>query len=69
MRTHPAIDTAHTALVAMDCQSGIVSIYAKPEDEFVQRASHVLRAARTADMLTAGEFTTALDAERAENPA
>jgi len=39
-------DVAHTALVAMDCQAGIVSIYAKPPEEFVERASGVLRAAR-----------------------
>ncbi|MGA3236053.1 MAG: isochorismatase family cysteine hydrolase [Bryobacteraceae bacterium] len=43
-------DAAHTALVAMDCQAGIVSIYAKPQEEFVARASSVLRAARGAGM-------------------
>lgn len=37
-------EVAHTALLAMDCQSGIVSIYAKPPEEFVERASSVLRA-------------------------
>jgi nicotinamidase-related amidase len=41
-------DIAHTAVVAMDCQAGIVSIYAKPPEEFVERASSVLRAARVA---------------------
>jgi nicotinamidase-related amidase len=45
-----SFDIAHTALVAMDCQAGIVSIYAKPPDEFVERASVVLRAARKAGM-------------------
>src|SRR5215471_3963648 len=40
----------HTALLAMDCQTGIVSIYAKPQDEFIARASSVLAAARTAGM-------------------
>jgi len=39
---------AHTAVVAMDCQAGIVSIYAKPPEEFAERASLVLRAARAA---------------------
>jgi nicotinamidase-related amidase len=43
-----AFDIAHTALLAMDCQTGIVSIYAKPQDEFLARASMVLRAARDA---------------------
>jgi nicotinamidase-related amidase len=45
-----SFDVAHTALVAMDCQAGIVSIYAKPQEEFVERVSSVLRAARTAGM-------------------
>jgi len=43
-------DVAHTAVVAMDCQAGIVSIYAKPPDEFAERASLVLQAARAAGM-------------------
>jgi nicotinamidase-related amidase len=34
----------------MDCQTGIVSIYAKPQEEFLARASSVLRAARAAGM-------------------
>ena len=32
----------------MDCQTGIVSIYAKPQAEFIERASGVLAAARSA---------------------
>src|SRR5690349_8183909 len=43
-------DIAHTAIIAMDCQAGIVSIYAKPAEEFVERAAGALRAARTAGM-------------------
>jgi nicotinamidase-related amidase len=43
-------DVAHTVLLAMDCQAGIVSIYVKPPEEFVERASSVLRAARKAGM-------------------
>jgi nicotinamidase-related amidase len=43
-------DVAHTAVVALDCQAGIVSIYAKPPEEFAERASLVLRAARAAGM-------------------
>ena len=34
----------------MDCQAGIVSIYAKPQEEFLARSSQVLRAARNAAM-------------------
>jgi nicotinamidase-related amidase len=41
---------SHTALVAMDCQAGIVSIYANPPEQFVERASSMLRAARKAAM-------------------
>lgn len=49
--SEPRFDAAHTAVVAMDCQAGIVSIYAKPPEEFVERAALVLRAARAAGML------------------
>ncbi len=50
METELRLDFAHTAVLAMDCQAGIVSIYAKPKEEFVERASSVLRVARTAGM-------------------
>jgi nicotinamidase-related amidase len=50
MGTGLLFDVAHTALIAMDCQAGIVSIYAKPQDEFIERASSVLQAARGAGM-------------------
>jgi nicotinamidase-related amidase len=50
MAVSTSFDIAHTALLAMDCQAGIVSIYAKPQEEFVARAAQVLRAARTAGM-------------------
>jgi nicotinamidase-related amidase len=43
-----SFDIAHTAVIAMDCQAGIVSIYAKPPDQFVDRISAVLTAARKA---------------------
>lgn len=49
--SEPRFDAAHTAVVAMDCQAGIVSIYAKPPQEFVERAALVLRAARAAGMV------------------
>ena len=41
---------ARTAVLAMDCQAGIVSIYAKPKEAFLERASSVLRAARLTKM-------------------
>ncbi len=41
---------SHTTVLAMDCQAGIVSFYAKPQEEFVERAASVLRAARSAAM-------------------
>jgi nicotinamidase-related amidase len=50
MGTDLLLDVAHTALVAMDCQAGIVSIYAKPQEEFIERTSSVLRAARSGGM-------------------
>lgn len=34
----------------MDCQTAIVSIYAKPQEEFLARAQRVLRASRAAGM-------------------
>jgi nicotinamidase-related amidase len=43
-------DIPRTALLAMDCQAGIVSVYAKPPEEFVERASNALRAARKKGM-------------------
>lgn len=48
MPTALTFDTAHTALLAMDCQAGIVSVYAK--DNFIERAAEVLRVARSAGM-------------------
>src|SRR5690242_19349235 len=41
---------AHTALLGMDCQAGIVSIYAKPPEPFLERCTSALRAARKAGM-------------------
>jgi nicotinamidase-related amidase len=42
-------DIPHTALLAMDCQTGIVSIYIK-DGGFIERAADVVKAARTAGM-------------------
>lgn len=45
-----SFDVKRTALLAMDCQAGIVSIYAKELEGFIERAASVARAARTAGM-------------------
>ena len=45
-----SLDFGRTAVLAMDCQAGIVSIYAKPAEEFAERAAGVLRAARKAGL-------------------
>ena len=45
-----SFEPSRTAVLAMDCQAGIVSIYAKPADDFLQRAASVLGAARRAGM-------------------
>ena len=50
METQFSFNFAHTALLAMDCQSGIVSIYAQPQEEFLSRAASVLAAARKTGM-------------------
>jgi nicotinamidase-related amidase len=51
MGNEMTLDVAHTAVLAMDCQAGIVSIFVKSPEEFVERASKVLRAARKAGIL------------------
>jgi nicotinamidase-related amidase len=43
-------DLGHTVVLALDCQTGVISIYAKPQDDFITRASNVLNAARAAGM-------------------
>lgn len=45
-----SFDVARTAILAMDCQAGVVSIYVQPPEEFLKRASGVLTAARKAGM-------------------
>lgn len=48
----PSIDPAHTAVLSMDCQAGIVSIYAKEDkDNFLSRAATVLNHARATAMM------------------
>ncbi len=50
MATEIKFDIVHTAVLAMDCQAGIVSIYAEPQEEFLARARSVLGVARKAGM-------------------
>ncbi len=48
MATPVTFYPVHTAVLGMDCQTGLVSIYAKPPESFVERCSSVLRGARKA---------------------
>src|SRR5579863_4698653 len=50
MGTDISFDIARTAILALDCQAGVVSIYVQPPEEFLKRASGVLAAARQAGM-------------------
>jgi nicotinamidase-related amidase len=43
-------DLGHTVVLTLDCQTGVISIYAKPQGDFITRASNVLDAARAAGM-------------------
>jgi nicotinamidase-related amidase len=43
-------DPSHTVVLALDCQTGVISIYAKPQGDFITRVSSVLNAARAAGM-------------------
>src|SRR5579863_742735 len=46
-----AMDPAHTAVLSMDCQTGIVAIYTKDDkDSFLNRTANVLNHARGAGM-------------------
>ena len=46
MATELSFDVAHTALLAMDCQAGLVSTYVPAPEEFMDRAAAVAKAAR-----------------------
>jgi nicotinamidase-related amidase len=50
MGTNISFEISRTAILALDCQAGVVSIYVQPSDEFLSRASRVLAAARKAGM-------------------
>jgi nicotinamidase-related amidase len=43
-----AFDPSHSVVLALDCQSGVISIYAKPQGDFITRVSNVLNSARAA---------------------
>lgn len=45
-----AFDPRRTAILALDCQTGIISVYIKPESDFVERSAKVLNSARDAGM-------------------
>jgi len=49
-RTGLALDVTRTALLAMDCQTGLVGVYTKPQDAFVERVSKAVAAARKSGM-------------------
>jgi nicotinamidase-related amidase len=50
MTSGPSFNILSTSVLAMDCQAGIVSIYAKQETDFLPRAASILKAARAAGM-------------------
>jgi nicotinamidase-related amidase len=49
MPSHLQVDAAHSAVLSMDLQAGIVSVYVK-DDAFIPRAARVLQQARRAHM-------------------
>lgn len=50
MKIEPALTPARTAVLAMDLQNGIVSIYCASDSEMIGRCADVLKAARAARM-------------------
>jgi hypothetical protein len=38
MASGTRFDPAHTVVLAMDCRAGLVSIYARPAEDFLARA-------------------------------
>ncbi len=45
------VDPSHTAVLALDCQAGIVAAYVAPPEPFLDRAASVLNAARGGGIL------------------
>lgn len=50
MEPRATFNIPRTALLAIDCHAGIVSAYANPAEEFIERAAGALRAARQSVM-------------------
>jgi nicotinamidase-related amidase len=51
MSAHISFDPARSAVLGMDYQAGVVSIYTKNDESMLTRAANVLRQARLAGML------------------
>ena len=51
MTQQPSFDPSRTAVLSMDLQSAIVSIYAGKDEQFLPRVANVLRQARLAKMI------------------
>jgi len=51
MTIEPALDPARTAVLSMDMQAGIVSIYAASDEGFTQRAAEILSKCRALNMM------------------
>ena len=50
MKIEPALNPAHTAVLPMDLQNGIVSIYCAADPDFIPRCGEVVKAARAAKL-------------------
>lgn len=50
MKIEPALNLAHTAVLPMDLQNGIVSIYCSADPDFIGRCGDVVHAARAAQL-------------------
>ena len=50
MEAFAPFNISRAALLAMDCQAGIISVYIKPPEEFLRRASKAVQAARKSGM-------------------
>jgi nicotinamidase-related amidase len=50
MKIEPTINPAHTAVLSMDLQNGIVSIYCASDPDFIARCGEVVKAARAVQL-------------------
>jgi nicotinamidase-related amidase len=46
MATQSSFDVAHTAVMCLDLQTAITSVYTKGKDDLLRRAASVIKAAR-----------------------